>query len=84
MVAKNVSDVYDDKDHVVSEDRGGIAVASRYNTFNSYIKKQMLNADRKFAKDPSFLFWAFDMKEKSNIHSPQRFTVRTSGKEYQE
>lgn len=70
MVAKNVSDVYDNKNHVISEDRGGIALASKYNTFNSYIKKQMLNADRRFARDPSFLFWAFDMKEKSNISWP--------------
>lgn len=41
----------------------------------------MLNVNRRFARDPSFLFWAFDMKEKNMIHhSAGRYTVKTGGR----
>jgi hypothetical protein len=67
--------------YAVVDEAGGIAVASRYETLGSYIKQQLLNKDRHFARDASFLFWCFDMKEKHNIRSANRHTVRTSGRQ---
>lgn len=80
LVSKQAPDVVDSENHVISEERGGIAVASRFHTFNSFIKTQMLSVDRRFARDPSFLFSSFNMKEKSNIHSAGRHTATTGGR----
>lgn len=80
LVSKTATDVQDSDGQIIPEERGGIATASRFNTFNSYIKQQMINVDSRFARDASFLFWVFDVKEKSNIHSASCRTVRTGGR----
>lgn len=74
-------ELHDAQDLVIPEERGGVSLARRYHTFNSYIKQQILSVDRRFARDPSFLFWAFDAKEKSNIHSANRHTIRSAGRD---
>lgn len=73
--------IRDDNGQIIPEERGGVASARKGQTFAAYIKQQLLNVDRRFARDPSFLFWAFDVKEKSNIHSANRHSIRTSGRD---
>lgn len=77
MVGRN-EDVTDGQGHVMEEQHGGVATASRFYTLGQYCKTQLLKADRRFARDPNFLFWAMDIIEKQNIHSANRHTVRTS------
>jgi len=81
MVSDKNATVTDVNDQVLPEERGGVASARKYNTFASYVKQQLMNVDRRFARDPSFLFWCFDYKEKSNIHSASRHTVRSGGRD---
>jgi hypothetical protein len=81
LVPKTAADVKDSDGNVVPEEHGGIAEASRFHTLGSYAKAQLLNKDRRFAKDPSFLFRCMDSIEKNNIHSANRHTVRTGARQ---
>jgi hypothetical protein len=74
--------IKDTNGNIIPEERGGAASATSISTtFATYFKQQLLNVDRRFSRDPAFLFWAFDVKEKSNIHSAKRHTVRTGGRD---
>lgn len=79
MVPANEPDIIRGN-QIVPEEQGGIPDASRHFTLNSYVKQQLLNIDRRFGQDPSFLFWAVDSIEKRNIHSANRHTVRTGSR----
>ena len=46
-----------------------------------YAKTRLLAKDRRFARDPSFLFFMLDLIEKRNIAAANRFVVSTKGRE---
>lgn len=63
------------------EERGGVAFATlRGETLPGFAKSRLLMKDRRFAQDPSFLFFMLDAVEKKNIASANRFVVSTKGK----
>lgn len=65
----------------IPENRGGVA-ASTLNgeTLASFAKSRLMLKDRRFAMDPSFLFFMLDSIEKKNIASANRFVVSTKGR----
>jgi hypothetical protein len=81
MVNDPNMEMLDSNSQVINEQRGGVAAGRKYHTFGAYVKRQLLSIDRRFARDPSFLFWCFDYKEKMNIHSAKRHTVRSAGRD---
>ncbi|KAI8364142.1 uncharacterized protein BYT42DRAFT_506498 [Radiomyces spectabilis] len=63
------------------EEYGGVAMATRDGeTIKGYAKRCLLLADRRFARDPSFLFFMLDAIEKHNISSYRRRVVNTRGR----
>ena len=60
---------------VIQEQHGGYADASFQFTQNEYTKSLLLSKDRRFARDPSFLFFMFDSIERGRIQSSARFTT---------
>lgn len=46
----------DQHNNIIPKNRGGNAEASKWNTLTGYLKTQLLKVDRRFARDPSFLF----------------------------
>ena len=81
MVSDADLQILDSNNRVITEERGGVAAARKHHTFGAYVKRQLLNIDRRFARDSAFLFWCFDYKEKMNIHSAKRHTVRSGGRD---
>lgn len=64
----------------IPESRGGAASATiRGETMTSYAKSRLMMVDRRFAMDPSFLFFMLDILEKKNISAANRFVVSTRG-----
>lgn len=65
----------------IPEERGGVAMATiRGETLPSFAKSRLMMRDRRFAQDPSFLFFMLDAVEKKNIASANRFVVSTKGR----
>lgn len=63
------------------ENQGGVSVATmKEESLSSYAKSRLLIQDRRFARDPSFLFFMLDLIEKRNIASANRFVVSTKGR----
>lgn len=64
------------------ESNGGVALATREEDgLAAYAKTRFMMKDRRFARDPSFLFFMLDLIEKRNIASANRFVVATKGRE---
>lgn len=83
MVATN-TDAYRNYEGIygLPEDHGGVALATREeNGLADYAKRRLMLKDRRFARDPSFLFFMLDLIEKRNIASANRFVVATKGRE---
>lgn len=81
LIDKHSKPLVDTNGEIIPEERGGNADASRWLTLTAYLKLQLMNKDRRFGYDPSFLFWSYDIREKCNIHSANRHSVRSSGKQ---
>ncbi|CEP09614.1 hypothetical protein [Parasitella parasitica] len=65
----------------IPETKGGVALATlRGESLSSFAKSRLLMRDRRFAKDPSFLFFMLDIVEKMNIATANRFVVSTKGR----
>ncbi|KAL0582512.1 hypothetical protein ABG067_007617, partial [Albugo candida] len=65
-----------------SEREGGIARATlEGETLKGFAKRYLNLADRRFARDPLFLFFVLDAVEKHNIASSNRHVVSTRGRE---
>jgi len=63
------------------EDQGGVALATlNGETLGYYAKTRLTLKDRRFARDPSFLFFMLDLIEKRNIAAANRFVVPTLGR----
>lgn len=66
----------------IPENQGGVANATWNETsIAAYAKQRLLMRDRRFARDPSFLFFMLDLIEKKNIAAANRFVVSTKGRE---
>lgn len=64
------------------ENQGGVADATTYeSSIAAYVKSRLVMKDRRFARDPSFLFFMLDLIEKKNIAAANRFVVSTKGRE---
>lgn len=65
----------------LQENQGGVSEATLAGmTLGDYSKSRLLMRDRRFAKDPSFLFFVLDAIEKHNIASAERRQVSTKNK----
>lgn len=65
----------------IPESNGGIAAATlNGETLTSFVKSRLMKKDKRFAQDPSFLFFMLDAVEKKNIAAANRFFVSTKGK----
>lgn len=63
------------------EERGGVATSTlNGETLASFAKTRLICRDRRFAVDPSFLFFMLDTIEKNNIATANRFVVSTKGR----
>lgn len=82
MVPQNLPE-FSDRSGIygLPENQGGVSVATMMSeSITSYTKKRLLIQDRRFARDPSFLFFMLDLIEKKNIASANRFVVSTKGR----
>ncbi|KAG1461974.1 hypothetical protein G6F55_003251 [Rhizopus delemar] len=60
------------------ENQGGVSQATMdIESLSGYVKKRLLIQDRRFARDPLFLFFMLDLIEKKNIAAVNRFVVST-------
>src|SRR6478735_1514018 len=65
----------------IPENQGGVSRATMNSeSLSGYVKRRLLIQDRRFARDPSFLFFMLDLIEKRNIASANRFVVSTKGR----
>lgn len=65
----------------IPEDRGGVATSTLDGeNLTSFAKSRLMLYDRRFAMDPSFLFFMLDSMEKQKIASTNRFVVSTKGR----
>lgn len=66
----------------VPENHGGVATSTlNGENITSFAKSRLTMKDRRFATDPSFLFFMLDTIEKKNIASSNRFVVSTKGRD---
>lgn len=83
LVATNTLD-FEERNGIygLPENQGGVADATlNHESIAGFAKGRMLIKDRRFSKDPSFLFFMLDLIEKKNIASANRFVVATKGRE---
>lgn len=65
----------------IPEERGGVAEATiRGESLAGFTRARLICADRRFSRDPLFLFFMLDAIEKNNIATANRFVVSTKGK----
>lgn len=60
LVERTLRQLVDEQGSEIIENHGGYAAATRFYTLIAYVKAQLLNQDRRFARDPSFLSWSMD------------------------
>ncbi|KAG1038428.1 hypothetical protein G6F43_012689 [Rhizopus delemar] len=78
LVTLDGRDTTDNNPLLLPEERGGAASATiRGETMVDYTKSRLMLKDRRFAMDPSFIFFMLDVLEKKNIAAANRFVVST-------
>lgn len=78
LVTLDGRDTTDNDPLLLPEERGGAASATiRGETMVDYTKSRLMLKDRRFAMDPSFIFFMLDVLEKKNIAAANRFVVST-------